>query len=493
MSKAGRNAFYLYVQSIIAAGAGYVFWLIVSRLTDPEAIGLASTTLAISSIGASIASLGLPSSVRRFLGKAVVEDNLFQVKNYVNTSLLIATLAGVGISGTLLVLGGFLNQIIKIPFEFIIIAVVTLVMSALTSILTGTFVAILRTRTLLLAQVLASTLRIVVGVILVILGLGALGVAIGNSFVSIVLFIVLGLLISAHLRIIRRPNTIEMKKAARELMEAGSVNWVPNVIYMLGTQLGIIVVFGAYGAFEAGVYFIALAILSIITSIYSSIMGVAFPVLSGMTDGRRMAVWRATRLSLVFCMPLTLAALTFPEAILGIFGEGYAVADFTLSVLLFSMLPLIISTGVYTLVYAYGNYRQVLAIGLAGNVPSVVLYFFLTPSLGGLGASYAYLAGAISGAIVSVAVAHRIKMQIIWFDVYKATSVPLLIGSLAYLANLNWLVGGLAILFVSFLGYTRLNLLTKQDLKDLAEAILPRKVTDSVYQRLGWVVRILYG
>ncbi|MBI4258739.1 MAG: oligosaccharide flippase family protein, partial [Thaumarchaeota archaeon] len=370
---------------------------------------------------------------------------------------------------------------------------VTLVVSALTSILTGAFVALLHARTLLLAQILASTSRIVAGVILVILGLGALGVAIGNSFVFIVLFIVLWISISSHLRIMRRPHVSEMKKAARELLEAGSVSWVPNVIYILGTQLGIIVVFGAYGAFEAGVYFIALAILSIIASIYSSIMGVAFPILSGMTGGRKMAIWRAIRLSLVFCMPLTIAALTFPRPILGIFGEAYAVADLTLSVLLFSTIPLIISTGVYTLVYAYGNYRQVFAIGLAGNVPSVVLYFLLTPLLGGLGASYSYLAGAISGVIVSVAVAHRIKMQIIWFDVYKATSIPLIIGSLAFVANLNWLIGGLAILFVSFFGYTRLNLLTKQDMKDLAEAILPRNVTNSIYHRLGWMIGILYG
>jgi len=35
--------------------------------------------------------------------------------------------------------------------------------------------------------------------------------------------------------------------------------------------------------------------------------------------------------------------------------------------------------------------------------------------------------------------------------------------------------------------------LTKQDLRDLAEAILPRKLAESIYGRFSWLIGILYG
>jgi O-antigen/teichoic acid export membrane protein len=227
-------------------------------------------------------------------------------------------------------------------------------------------------------------------------------------------------------------------------------------------------------------------------AIGSAITGIAFPLLSGMKDGRKKAAWRAVRLSMVFSIPLTIAIITYPRVVLGLFGEEYASADLTLIVLLLSTIPLTISTGIHTLAYAYGNYRQVLIIGLAGNMPSVLLYFFLTPPLGGLGASYAYLTGALTGVTASVIMAHKIKMKIIWLDLAKAISIPLALGILAYTANLHWLIGGPIIISASLLGYAKLNLITKQDLRDLAEAIIPKKLTESIYQRFAWILNVLY-
>ena len=84
-------------------------------------------------------------------------------------------------------------------------------------------------------------------------------------------------------------------------------------------------------------------------------------------------------------------------------------------------------------------------------------------------------------------------MRIIWLDIAKAISIPLAVGFLAFITNLTWLLGGSVILLAPFLAYTRLNLLTKQDFRDLAEAILPRKLTESIYERFSWIIGILYG
>ena len=129
---------------------------------------------------------------------------------------------------------------------------------------------------------------------------------------------------------------------------------------------------------------------------------------------------------------------------------------------------------------------------LAVSIPNVFLYLILTPALGGLGASYAYLGGALTGATVAAILAHRIDMSIIWLDLAKAISIPLAVAVLAFTINLHWLIGGPAILLVSGLGYARLNLVTKQDIRDLIEAILPKKLAESLYQRYSWILNILY-
>ncbi len=493
MSHIARNALYLYTQNIVGAGAGYAFWLIISRLTGPETIGLASTTMAIAGVALSVATLGVPAGLQRFLGRARGENNLYEFKKYLNSSLFVVGLSVAGVASFLAVMGGPLSSFINIPYEFLIVTIIIVIASGLASTLRGAFIASQRVKTLLMTQVLSSSVRIVSGVALVLFGMGALGVVISNSVFYIVSLIILGPSMLIHLRTVKgHGRDGPTKGVVRELLEAGSARWVPGIVYTLGMQLGVIVVFGTHGAFEAGLYFIALAISAIITGLYSSIMAVAFPLLSGMKEGRKKAAWRTVRLSLVFCIPLIIAIITYPGVVLGVFGEEYVAADLTLVVLLLSTIPLIVSTGVHTLVYAYGNYRQVLAIGLAGSIPSVLLYFILAPALGGLGASYAYLAGALTGMMVASILAHRIHMRIIWLDLAKAISIPLTVGVLAYTANLHWLIGGPIILLASVLGYAKLNLITKQDLRDLAEAILPKKLTESLYKNFAWILNFLY-
>lgn len=63
-------------------------------------------------------------------------------------------------------------------------------------------------------------------------------------------------------------------------------------------------------------------------------------------------------------------------------------------------------------------------------------------------------------------------MQILWIQVAKVISIPTFLGILAYAINLHWLIGVPAILIASFLGYAKLNVMTKQDIRDLTDAIL---------------------
>lgn len=456
-------------------------------------MGLASTSMALAGIAIALSTLGIPIGLQRLLGRARAENNPKEFQRYLNASMLTVGVSVAGIGIFLAATGGMVARILNLPYNLLLAAILIVVASGLASTLSGVFIAALQVKTLLIVQVVSSTLRIASGVGLILIGLGALGVLIGNLVLVVVSFSILGISTLLRSRAIQSNSTdASIGGTVRELLASGYPRWIPGILNMVGIQLGVIVVFGASGAFEAGLYFVALAIASIITGMYTSIMGIAFPILSGMREGRKKLAWRIIRISMVVIAPLVMSLAVYPKEVLGIFGSDYVAAETIVVVLLLSSIPLIISTGVYTLVYAYGNYRQVLAIGLAGSTPSVILYFILTPIFGGIGASYAYLGGTLAGLIVALIIARRVSLRIVWLDVVKATSIPLSIGVLAGILNLQWFLGGGLIFLGSGLGYAKLNLVTRQDLRDLGEAILPKRLTEVLYRRFSWILGFLY-
>ena len=114
-----RNAIYLYIQTIVAAGSGYIFWLIISRLTGPEIVGIASTSMAIAGMAISFATLGVPKGFQRFLGRARVESDPKEFKKYLNASLLIVGLAVAATATMLAIMGRMLAIILNLSITWI--------------------------------------------------------------------------------------------------------------------------------------------------------------------------------------------------------------------------------------------------------------------------------------------------------------------------------------------------------------------------------------
>jgi hypothetical protein len=83
--------------------------------------------------------------------------------------------------------------------------------------------------------------------------------------------------------------------------------------------------------------------------------------------------------------------------------------------------------GVETLVYSYGRYRHSLAITIATNIPRTALYFILVPIYGMDGATLSYTVGSLAGLGISIFVAERIPMKLMWKHLLILL-IPLLIN-----------------------------------------------------------------
>ena len=62
-------------------------------------------------------------------------------------------------------------------------------------------------------------------------------------------------------------------------------------------------------------------------------------------------------------------------------GNSYAEGGLSLQIMLLSMVPVAATYGINSLVYSYGEYRKVLAIGFATSIPRTVLYLSWFPPL----------------------------------------------------------------------------------------------------------------
>jgi len=167
-------------------------------------------------------------------------------------------------------------------------------------------------------------------------------------------------------------------------------------------------------------------------------------------------------------------------------------ASAALTILILSSVPLTIYFAVNSLVYSYRRYLDVLYLGLSQNVPRLLLYLLLVPRLGSLGAAVSFTAGAFTGLAHAAVLARGVGFSVGWVDVGKAVAIPTSLMAVAYFLGLPWFLGaGLAA--ATYLLYARVGVLRREDVRDLAYALLGEGLTARVYERARWLIDHVFG
>jgi len=263
---------------------------------------------------------------------------------------------------------------------------------------------------------------------------------------------------------------------SKKILVSSVVNWIPWVITIVGSQLGTIVVFGTQGAIQAGVYFLALTIVTGITTIMNSLFTIALPTLSSLRDHRKRIAWQAIRLSTIIILPFSCSLIFYSNEVMGLFGDEYEDGSLSLQILLLSVLPLCVIGGLTTLLNSYGYYRYVLILGLAMTIPQTLLYLALVPLYEATGAALGYSMGCIAGCIASVLISKKIGLHLFWKELGIIFIVSTSIGYALSSLHVNYIAGIVVTIALSYVLLLKINIVTRADTLDFLE-ILPEWVS----------------
>jgi len=492
-NEVGKGAIFLYIQLISSMISGYIFLILLARITTTEIIGTFSLLVSLSEIFANIAIIGLPDSIQKFVGKSFLQKNKNEAKVFVKISLIILSAGIIASCVVILLIKDWLFNAFGIGFGLIIVINLLIASYAIFTVLYSVVIASLKTKVLPIIMIISSISKVILGLTMLLSGYGVAGLVLGYAFFG---QIISSALLSIFILKIYKFNSKFTKpvesigNASKSLLTGGLVAWIPVLITTLGIDLGTLVLYNAHGPEQSGVYFIALALANAINSIAYAVFTISLPVLSSMQDGRKKFAWQTIRISAIMALPLSSSIIFYSSDIMKLIGSNYVNGFLSLQILLLSSFPIIVLTGVENLVFSYGKYRYNLAITLASSIPRTILYFLLVPIFGIAGVALSYTLGSVIGFIVSILVANTIRMSLYWRPLSLTLFLPFFIAFLLKAFKVNPIAGILTTIIVSYLLLMKLHIVEKTD-GSFFVGLMPNRISESLTKIINKFGRVI--
>ena len=497
-NEVGKGAVFLYIQFITSMISGYIFLIVLARITTTEIIGTFSLLFSISVIFGNIAIIGLPESIQKYVGKSFLQNRQADAKIFVKIAFILLSMGIIATCMVILFFEDWFSNVFGISFGLLIVVDLMISSYAVYITLYSIVVASLKTKALPIITIISSISKVIVSLMLILMGYGILGLTLGYTFLGYILSsILLGIYIVKLFKSTRRisKSTATLRNASKSLLVGGLVVWIPVLVTTLGIDVGTLVLYNTYGPHQSGVYFIALAIANAIKAIVLSIFTISLPVLSSMHDGRKRFVWQTIRIGAIMALPLSSSIIFYSDDIMNLVGSSYEKGSFSLQILLLSTFPILVMSGVDTLVFSYGQYRQTLIISLASSIPRTILYIALVPVFGMAGVALSYTIGSGIGFIASIIVANRIRMPVFWKPLAFTFFLPLSLSFMFATLNVDYIIGIVTTIAVTYLLSMKLHIIEKRDGSFFIE-IMPNTISKSlitISNKIEKIIDWFYG
>jgi len=493
LSKVVSRGLWLYINQVVFSVLGFVYWFVISALAGSKAVGVASSVMGLASILSNAVNMGMPESIKRYIGKSLGERDERSLREFFWSafSYMVFSLAGVSILVFILSLTGRTIYGLQ-PSMLIFVSI--LISLSFSAFFVGFLTACLETQYITYSSIISNLSRLCVGVTLVVLGLqwvgATLGLVIGSAANLMLLFYFSTKLISRY-KVGFKP--VPSLSATLELIRAGVVRWAPTFLLILGQWMGLLSIYEIHGEAASGHYYIAFAIYSVILSFPLTFISLMLPILSGMKNGRRRAILKVTRISLVLAGVLSPTLYYYSKIPLSLIGKDYEVAHRVLSLLSLNLIPMTLVSAVNIFAYASGLYLTVLMLGLATNLPRILLYPSLVSAQGSSGAALSYLFGTFLGLITSIAVSLKVDLKIPFLEVILVSFIGFSIFYIISILPIPWMIALILAMTLVMVTYIKLKLLTLNDVREIMVSILPQEYIKKLYPLARPLMKMLFG
>jgi len=369
-----KGGFYLFLDLLVTSFSGLAFWFILTKLTTPSEIGLATTVISLSGLVIGIFGLGLEFPIL----KGVAAGKLWCF----GTPLLFEMFLLALISPLVYIIG---LQIYGSTFSsFMILGIALLLVSGLGFVTRHSAIAIFQTKRVFIFDLIATISKFAVGVGLVAWGLGGIGI-VTALIIHATVFSVPLLIVCTRKIGIKNGGWTNLAG----MLRMGISNMPGRMSSLVIGPLSVVLL-ASLGTDpeDVGIFFLALAVSLVGGGFGITLARLVLPVSSAKRTDITLS---SIRIGLFATVPVIVVLMIAPDRILSLLGPAYVAGSDLLRILALAILPNILIVNLISRLNHLNKMREVIFLGVIQALSFLILFPLLVSQQGPVGASWAVL------------------------------------------------------------------------------------------------------
>jgi len=375
-------SFFLFLDNILVSIGGWIFWLVMTKLTSSSVLGLAVTVYSLVILVTTLTQLGLEYPL--------LKKSNIQRSQILGTSFMIELLITLtSIPFVYIVINTLYDKSVE---QFIWISIGLLIIISLEFVFRFGLLGISNSKIVLIIDLIGVGIKLSTGFILVSMSLGTLGILLAYLFEG--LFVIF-----TSLYFVKKSFSFRIGNIGyfMEIIKDALVNtpakWSKMVIVILSVVL--LAIFNISTS-EVGIFYVALMITIVVAGFASSM---AYMVIPSSTTLKKDLSSSSLRLSLSLTAPIVVALLVVPRSILSLIGPEYESAVAVLVILAMAIIPSAITVNLISKLNNLDKSRLLVLSGLLQICTFFISFFVLVPIYGTIGAAISILTAYLSSSI----------------------------------------------------------------------------------------------
>jgi len=375
----------LFLDNLLVSVGGWIYWLVISKLTLASEIGLAVTVYSLVMLVTTLTQLGLEYPL---LKKSIVPGS-----RILGTCLLIElviTLASIPF--VLIVINTLYDESIK---QFTWISIGLLILVSFEFIIRFGLLGISNTRIVLIIDLIGLGIKLPTGFFLVYISIGALGMLL--AYLLEALFVIFTSLYFVKKSFsFRLGNNEYFKQTIKDALVNTPAKWSKVIIPTLSI---LILALMNISPSDVGIFYVALMITIVAASFASSM---AYMVIPSSSNLKRDLSSGSLRVSLSLTVPIVVALVAVPRSILSLIGPEYESAETVLVVLALSIIPSSITVNMISKLNFLGKSKMLILTGTVQIAIYFISSFILVPIYESVGAAISIFVAYLSSSLLLI-------------------------------------------------------------------------------------------